>query len=282
MALIPPFFLDCVVAVGFSDPSGAIGYNATGFLYGRLVIKETTPADSRYRVYLITNRHVFENEQKAHLRFNPSAVGPAQVFELDLKNAAGQRNWVTHTDPNVDLAVIGINAQFLKDTGIQFSFFHQDLHLLGRIEAQDAGLTEGDGVFVLGFPLGLVGTERNYVLVRQGVLARLRDFLAGHANDFLVDASIFPGNSGGPVITRPEMMAITGTKSISSAKLIGVIQSYLPYKDVAISQQTRRPRIIFEENSGLASVVPVDYVIEVVEQAEAALPKPADTPSATP
>jgi S1-C subfamily serine protease len=281
MALIPPFFLDCVVAIGFADAAVTVHYKATGFLYGRLVTPGATPTENRYRVYLITNRHVFENETKAHLRFNASATGPAQVFEMDLKDGSGKRNWVTHADPDIDLAVVGINAGFLEEKGIQFSVFRQDLHLLGRTAAQAAGLSEGDGVFILGFPLGQVGKERNYVLVRQGVIARVRDYLAGHAKDFLVDASIFPGNSGGPVVTRPEVTAITGTKTINAAHLIGVVQSYLPYQDVAISQQTRRPRIIFEENSGLAAVVPVDCIIEAVEQAEAALPKPAPAPSPT-
>lgn len=43
------------------------------------------------------------------------------------------------------------------------------------------------------------------------------------------------------------------------------MQSYETYKDVAISRQTRRPRIVFEENSGLASVIPVDRVNELMQ-----------------
>jgi hypothetical protein len=81
---------------------------------------------------------------------------------------------------------------------------------------------------------------------------------------------VFPGNSGGPVVTRPEITSIQGTKSFNKAALIGVVSAYLPYRDVAISQQTRRARIIFEENSGLSSVVPIDRVAEVLEIAFAA------------
>ena len=39
----------------------------------------------------------------------------------------------------------------------------------------------------------------------------------------------------------------------------------------AVSDQTKRPRIIFEENSGLATVVPVDFIVETVELASQVL-----------
>jgi len=111
----------------------------------------------------------------------------------------------------------------------------------------------------------MIGEKRNFVIVKQGVIARIRDTLAGHTKEFLVDASIFPGNSGGPVVSRPEMIAIQGTKANGNASLLGVVSSYVPYQDVAISMQTKRPRIIFEENSGLASIVPVDYLLEIID-----------------
>jgi len=37
----------------------------------------------------------------------------------------------------------------------------------------------------------------------------------------MVDASIYPGNSGGPVVVRLMAMAIAGTKSYAKAALIG-------------------------------------------------------------
>lgn len=78
---------------------------------------------------------------------------------------------------------------------------------------------------------------------------------------------MFPGNSGGPVVTKPEVVAIEGTKPVGASYLIGVVAGYVPYRDVAISAQTQKVRIIFEENSGLASVIPIDYVEEVIREA---------------
>lgn len=74
----------------------------------------------------------------------------------------------------------------------------------------------------------------------------------------------FPGNSGGPVIIKPEFTHIEGTKSQNESRLIGLVKSYIPYTDVAISPQTGRPRVVFEENTGLTNVEPVDYIIDTI------------------
>jgi hypothetical protein len=81
---------------------------------------------------------------------------------------------------------------------------------------------------------------------------------------FMIDSFVFPGNSGGPVVLKPDMFAIQGTKSQSKAALIGVVTDYRPYTDVAISPQTHRARVLFEENSGLADVLPIDYVEDTI------------------
>jgi hypothetical protein len=53
----------------------------------------------------------------------------------------------------------------------------------------------------------------------EHVLARVRSDEA--SSTFMVDAFIYPGNSGGPVVVRFKAMAIAGTKSYAKAALIG-------------------------------------------------------------
>ena len=76
---------------------------------------------------------------------------------------------------------------------------------------------------------------------------------------------IFPGNSGGPVINKPEVISIEGTSSVPSPYLIGIVSSYLTYTDTAVSKQTGQSRVVFEENSGLAVVIPADYILETID-----------------
>lgn len=174
-------------------------------------------------------------------------------------------SWTVHPDRDADVAVMSLNPQALRDDGVEYFFFESDAHVVTLDQARTNQTSEGDGVFVLGFPLGEAGEERNYAIVRQGIIARIQDWLTGNSRELLIDASIFPGNSGGPVLLKPELTSITGTKPNTTCDLIGMVSSYLPYREIAVSQQTGRPRMIFEENSGLGVVVPADTIQETVE-----------------
>jgi S1-C subfamily serine protease len=265
MALIPPFFLDSVVALGLDSSQGKKRWVASAFLYGRF-IEEVSEGKKTYHVYLVTNRHVLEGERIVYLRFNPRAAQPAKEYTLNLEDPKGNRLWFAHPDPEVDVATCPIVVKVLRDEGMQFAYFQNDVHVAERKKASDLGITEGDFVYVLGFPMGLIGGERNYVIARKGTIARIRDVLAGTTKEFLVDAFTFPGNSGGPVVTKPEVVSIQDTPAVGSAYLIGLVKSYIPYTDVAISVQTNRPRVTFEENSGLTAVLPIDFVEETISR----------------
>ena len=268
MALIPPFFFDCVVAIGERAVDKHISFTATGFLYGKLVIKGESAETNQYRVYLITNRHVFEGRDAVVLRFNTLGGAPAKIYDVSLKDNLGQVIYFLHPDPEIDIAVVSINVQLLQQEGILFGFFHSDKHVLPLQKATGVGVAEGEGIFLLGFPMGDAGKDQNFVIARQGAIARIRDAIAGKSKHFLIDAAIFPGNSGGPVVTKPEIVSIQGTQAHSEANLIGIVAGYIPFQDIAISVQTKRPRIIFEENSGLGVVFSIEDITAVVERAD--------------
>lgn len=263
MGLIPPFFFDCVVAIGVDDSEGKRQWIASGFLYGHHI---PTEGEARtYRVFLVTNRHVFESLQQVYLRFNPEKVEePARDYPLPLLDAQNKPLWYSHSNKEIDVAVISINFQLLKEQAMQAKYFQSDQHVADIQKLNDLGIIEGDFAYALGFPLGLVGSKRNTVIARSGTIARIRDTLTKENPEYLIDAFVFPGNSGGPVVSKPEITAIKGTKSQNASYLIGIVKSYVPYQDVAVSLQTKQPRVIFEENSGLAAVHPIDYVQEIV------------------
>jgi S1-C subfamily serine protease len=265
MALIPPFFPDCVVAIGIEDPSGGgRKWVASGFLYGHNIADKEGDTKS-YRVYLISNRHVFENLLAVYLRFNPRTNEPAREYTLNLLNENGTSLWFPHPNAKIDVAVIPINFNLLQEHAMQAVYFQSDQHVANIDKLNELGITEGDFAYVLGFPMGLVGGERNIVIVRSGTIARIRDALVRANQEYLIDAFVFPGNSGGPVVSKPEAFAIQGTKSQGAAYLIGIVKSYVSYQDVAVSLQSKRPRVIFEENSGLAAIHPIDFVQEAIK-----------------
>jgi hypothetical protein len=161
--------------------------------------------------------------------------------------------------------VVPINFQVLQEHAMQVAWFESETHVANVDRMRELGFAEGDFVYVLGFPMGLVGEHRNTVIVREGIVARIRDTLVGASQTYLVDSFVFPGNSGGPVISKPEVHSIRGTSAIGAAYLIGIIRAYVPFVDVAVSMQTRRPRVTFEENSGLGEVHPIDCVQAAIE-----------------
>src|ERR1035437_2894551 len=74
--LIPPFFFDCVVAIGYRPltavrrPDGKLEAQrgafvpiASGFLYGHF-IKKLNEKENAYVLYLVTNQHVVEDIER--------------------------------------------------------------------------------------------------------------------------------------------------------------------------------------------------------------------------
>lgn len=265
MALLPPFFLDTVVAIGVGDDPLKRQWIGTGFVYGDLL---GANGDKRnYRLWVITNKHVVTGLKKMFIKFNSAAEPNSKDYEVPLIASNGRPRWIGHPNPGTDVAAIFLHAGTLRTDQRHFAYFRSDAHVMPKQQMKTTGLTEGDRVFILGFPMGLVSAERQYVICRGGYLARIRDYLDDKASDYLVDGMVFPGNSGGPVVLCPSALAITGTNTIDKSDLIGIVKSYVPYNDVAISQQTKRPRVVFEENSGLTAVEPYDAIRETVELA---------------
>jgi len=263
MALLPPFFLDAVVAIGAGQDPTQRRWVGTGFLYGK-VDKKSDPENKGYWVFLVTNRHVLADLTEIWVKCNPLSGTGSQDLAITLRSSNGKDTWISHPDSGVDLAATSIDVDYLRAHNLRLNFFRNDDHSWTIDQMKDAGVSEGDGVFVLGYPMGLVNDVWQTAVCRTGCIARIQDVLNTGGGDFLIDASIFPGNSGGPVVIQPESTAIVGTQGIDKANLIGVIQSYLPYQDLAVSAQTGQPRIIFDENSGLAPVIPVDRLNELM------------------
>src|SRR3989344_1978052 len=272
MALIPPPYLNSVASIEIDakDINGKPIKRsiATGFLLGTPTGKKDDSGKELYNISFITNRHVYEDPKtkvklpKVYWRFN-TTDGSGHYFQIDLLKSDGTTLWFKHKRDGVDIAVIPVSPKVMKIAKLEYYFFH-DKDMFFAKDFGKMNISIGDGLFVLGFPMGISGKIKNSVIVRSGVLARVDDELL--AEDFYyIDASAYPGNSGGPVIHKPEVVAIGNTGSNSSAGLMGVISSGETYSDIAVSQQTQEPRIIFTEQTGLVRVVPIELVIEAID-----------------
>ena len=258
MSLIPRYFLDTVAALGAPAAAGGddVRYFATAFVFGYPVSPSTKPVS--YWIFVVTNRHVVEGQGQRWIRFHAPAGKRPKV--LPIPRGPRHLPWVLHPDPDIDLAVLPTAAIQIPDGFSPDRFLTLRPHTVTIDDLRSSEFSEGNELFILGFPMGIAGTDQNDVIVRHGIVARIQDWYDGRSKDFLIDSSIYPGNSGGPVILKP---VIWGTPRFTKPKVLGLVSAYLPYQDVARSEQTGLIRLISEENSGLAKVVPMDAVIEL-------------------
>lgn len=261
MSVIPLNFLNAVVAIGIGDPANR-RWIGTGFLVSR---KEISAPD-RATAYLITNKHVIHGQQVICIRFNSTAGELIRDYGISLMNLDGSAAFSAHPNDRTDIVAIQINPNTLINDNSIWGAFDLDDHTLTLEQMASTGVQEGSLVYALGFPMNLVD-DIKAPICRLGCISRVMDAFVHRKGTpcFLVDAQVFPGNSGGPIISRPEYTTIVGTATNASANLIGILSSYIPYRESLISVQTGRERMVQEENSGLTVVHPVDRIKEVVE-----------------
>ena len=129
MALIPPFFMNTVVALGGQSQDGTVQYNATGFLYGHPTGVTDENDAKTYRVFLVTNRHVFqralERRNTLYVRFNKLMESGTNTYSIEMENDS---SWTVHPDPDADVAVLSINVNRLKEDAIEYRWFSGDIH----------------------------------------------------------------------------------------------------------------------------------------------------------
>lgn len=256
MRLIPKDYMNAVVSIGVRE-NGSIQWIATGFFITKLVNNKPMP-------FLVTNRHVFRGRSSVVIRMiekNSQAIRDIDVNVV----ANGIQHYYVHNNPNVDIAVAPLNSLFISNNNLQFFAFDIDSIGYSSIRVQQ-DFDEGTSVFMLGYPMGWVDIDSNTPICRGGYIARISREEIAKTKSFLLDIQNFPGNSGSPIITRPELINDNGSLSLNKSVLIGIIHSYIPYEEQLINSQTKKIVEIKTENSGIALVHPTELIIETIDQ----------------
>jgi hypothetical protein len=212
--------------------------------------------------HLATAKHVVVDPRKGNFidsgmqvffNMKDGKVGSRSIDEIK-KNFAV--DWIFHKNKDVDVAIIPFALDPQKD---DVKVIPDNMFL-----ATDR-LFELYDVFFLSFQPGIHPQNRISPIIRNGTISLMND-----DKTFYIDAFAFPGNSGSPVFLKPSPIRFdVGGISIGGdqlgGKFIGIIGEYLPYQEVAISTQTGRPRVVFEENTGLSKVWSISFIKEILE-----------------
>lgn len=261
MAIIPQFYKNAVVSIGIRRQDQTIAWIGTGFF----VIRKTEKP-GKARPFLITNKHVFQGKDSIVIRMKEEGTDNLKEIDVPIVNSNGKKTiYVLHPQYDIDIAILPLNGAFILENHLEFPAFDIDSHAMTSSELRSNGVEEGSLIYMLGYPMGLVNQSSSLPVCRLGCIARIGEAQIQEQHNILVDIQNFPGNSGSPIITRPEFISVQGTKNLGSSVLVGIVHSYIPYQETLINSQTGKEVEIRSENSGLALVHPVEYIRQIVD-----------------
>lgn len=243
MSLLSPLHLASVAHITVQPPGRPAASQGTAFCFFD-AIDDQDPGS----IYVVTCAHLFEKM--------PSNALTVVRFNTDtgLRNMiAAREDWAV--DSRADVAVLPLNVNFLEKQGVNIWVWQKD-NIITRHNAEPKGIVEGEEVFILGYPLGWRPATLDYPIVRSGMIGQIRGWIDGQHNSILVSGTVFNGNSGGPVLLKPQPGGMEGTPIRTHIYILGMVSSY---------------RRIFTpdnpmggENSGIMEIIPMDTIYSIV------------------
>lgn len=206
-------------------------------------------------IALVTAKHVvFDRQGKGSLipnlafRLNDKKEKSSLILDNDV-NRVVKSGWIKSEKFDVACRLI-----VRKDTTDFITILYSMFLPVKQLQA-------GAPLFIIGFPMGMRSEEYATPIVRRAIVAR------PDPNNIIVDGFVFPGNSGGPVIYEPTIQLGKGFKTdiLQGDWFVGMVLSQISYIETAISAQTLKPRMTFEENSGLCNVLPADQILDLLK-----------------
>ena len=259
MPLLPPRHLD-TVALFEKYRKSRHRYAATGFFCRHRFGGD----EAREELFLVTSaRAVSGNLDDTIVVCRLRGTQQVMVNRATGHGGLARGGWFS--DPELDLAVLPLNPEHLSKNRLRFRALGTTAGVLTISAMKGRRIGEGDDVLILGFapePAGLPPVP----LVRRGIIARIQDCYHGSAKTFLVDATIFEGNRGSPVVMKPEHPAADRPWNDPAGKLIGVVSESLrnPCGPVRTTQDGRSLDV--RVHTGLVRVAPVDALRALLER----------------
>lgn len=269
-----------------TDPAGS-NWTGTGF-----IVNYSIEGGNEVPV-LVTNKHVLSGASVLVVRMvRAGADGqPDQAAVATTINDFNDAAWYGHPDPSVDVAVMFlgaiINQMAERGDAPFFRSFTPDLMLT---EPQALELDALEQVTFVGYPNGLFDTASFLPIARRGQTATpiQNDYRGTPA--FLIDASVFGGSSGSPVLIFDRGMYTTrggGTTIGSRLHLLGVLAAVhirkstgevldLPAKRVAVFDEAIDLGVVFKARTIQECVDALFTRVGIVVAATALPPEPIE------
>jgi hypothetical protein len=227
---------------------------------------------------LVTAKHMIRQKNSDG---TPGSYAESMTVRYNTKNPVDSsgRKWnsfdLTITDPRKDLVWFVDEQDPAADVVATIAFPPADADYMTIGEdtfatkdfVKQQQVNENDEVLFAGLFTNYPGASQNYPIVRHGKLALLpnEDIATDpqkpdkHTQVYFAEVASFGGNSGSPVFVRLDPFRETtavGGRLAYSYRLLGVMQGFFSDADA-------------KQNSGIATVVPADKILDVLSGASA-------------
>jgi len=218
----------------------------TCFFLGRQSKKDP----SRTYYVLVTARHVLDEiggDEATLLLREKIPDGTYRAFPQVFKIRNNGRNiYVSHSQFDVSAIFFDMPPKAAVKLAAASA-------LATEAEMKRLGLHPGDELQALGFPLGATSNEMGFPILRSGKIASYPLFPIKSVKKFLLDFTVFPGNSGGPVYYSYNTRYIDGR--LQAGQMQGI---------VGLLTQGVASAIMKGQPLEIGVVIPSDYIIETI------------------
>ena len=221
--------------------------------------------------YIVTAKHIIDAirdksiDQKVYLRMNLKNAG-AELVETPIEN------WLSHPqESDVDVAVLNwAPPQEIFDYRIITLEMAATQEIIGK---ENIGV--GDDVFLTGLFSNHYGSERNIPIIRVGDIASMPEEKVhtkwGDIDAYLIEARSIGGLSGSPVfVYMGALRTIRDAMEIGRKGhifyLLGLMHGHFDLPKLEIDNLEQDSLTNLQINMGIAIVVPIWKIIEVINQ----------------
>lgn len=193
----------CTTRIEAKTADGKYGDIGTGFIFNYEVEGQAQPPYKAPEIpFIVTCRHVVDGSASATFSF---------VQEKDGKPNLGQKCEVTvpdlqhlvfyNPDPKIDVALIPLAPilRYFEGTGQKPFYVHLDKNLVPDKNASE-DLSAIQSIVFIGYPYGIHDEVNLLPIARRGFTASPYVVDYNRLPLFLIDANVYPGSSGSPVM----------------------------------------------------------------------------------
>lgn len=158
--------------------------------------------EEKQYLFLVTNKHVISGAINGRFFFTLSDGQFPKIGErFDIQMDKFEQRWFGHPDSDIDVAVMPL-VPVLQEIGKAGKnvFYRAITHNLIPSTEQNNDLDAIEEVVFIGYPNGIFDSKNLMPVVRRGTTATHLQVDYEGKPMFLIDASVFPGSSGSPVL----------------------------------------------------------------------------------